>query len=88
MIAFTPLENFDCPDLKSTYLVGLSYTARDPNEPGIPERTAQGRAKLIENLPRWLEEKKVRLGLPIVAGVEQAAASVTGVGEVSDTPPA
>lgn len=82
---FTPLENFFCPELKSGYEVGLTYTMRDPEQPGIDERTKAGRQKLLEQMPKWLEEKKVRLGSAAPADQEAAAApaGVVGVGEVS-----
>lgn len=76
---FTPLEDFFCPVLKSGYQVGLTYTLRDPEEPGINERTMAGRGRLLEQLPKWLEEKKVRMGSAAPAADQEAAAAPAGV---------
>jgi hypothetical protein len=57
---FQALQNFWCEELKSAYEAGMYYTARPENH------------VLLRLLPKWIEEKKVKLGGP--------AARVTGKG--------
>jgi hypothetical protein len=68
---FTPNQNFECPDLQSSYVVGLSYNCLDDDD---------AYAKLRETLPIWLEEGKVRLG---VASQEDIQVLLAGSGNVN-----
>ena len=65
---FTPLEEFYSQELRSTYLVGLSYTARDENH------------VLLSLIPKWIQEKKIRLGAP---NTPIGTAKIKGVGRVT-----
>lgn len=47
---FTALKTFECPDMKSTYTAGMSYTIRAGND------------KLAEKVKCWLKDGKVMLG--------------------------
>jgi hypothetical protein len=74
---FTAVQDFHCPELKSDYVAGFSYTARSPDEPGISELAKKNRAILQQLLPAWLKAGKV------VAGrVSIAPGTVSGGGKV------
>jgi hypothetical protein len=49
---FTVLDNFTSDELRSEYVAGLSYTARDEDE------------TLLGLIDGWIEEGKVREGGP------------------------
>ncbi len=49
---FTALEDFYSPELKSSYVKGLSYTVRP------------GDVLLVKLVPTWIDEGKVELGGP------------------------
>jgi hypothetical protein len=49
---FTVIENFTSDELGSEYVAGMTYEARDED------------TKLLELIPRWIEEGKVREGGP------------------------
>lgn len=61
---FTVIDDFHSEEFHSDYVAGLSYTAQDTDE------------KLLELIPKWLEEGKIREGGPV--------AEVAGGGEVTD----
>ena len=44
---FTPKQDFECPDLRSTYLAGMTYTVRE------------GNVTLAKLVDQWLKEGKV-----------------------------
>lgn len=86
---FTPLENFGDAELKSEYLVGLSYTVRDYRDASGKIVKAE-ESLLAKKLPSWIAEGKVRLGAPtpeatqaLVTGGEASASGVVGEGTVS-----
>lgn len=84
---FTPLEDFNDADLRSTYLKGLTYTVRDrkPN-PAIPgdKGTPMADTPLFGKVQQWLREGKVKLGAaPSTDAVTGAAdARLRGEGKV------
>ena len=49
---FTVIDSFTSDELKSQYVAGLSYTARDEDE------------KLLSLIDQWIDEGKVREGGP------------------------
>lgn len=81
---FTPLQDFDDKDLRSSYLAGLSYTVRarpanplDKNDEGVPlEKTL-----LYAKVQQWLKEGKVRLGAADARGTA-GPARIKGTGIV------
>ena len=63
-IRFTVIDTFFSDELQSAYVAGMAYEARDEDE------------KLLELIPQWIEEGKVREGGP--------QATMSGTAEVSD----
>jgi hypothetical protein len=61
---FTVIDDFHSEEFHSDYVAGLSYTAQDHDE------------KLLELIPKWLKEGKIREGGPV--------AEVTGTGEITE----
>jgi len=60
---FTVIDNFHSDDFNCDYVAGLSYEARDEDK------------KLLELIPKWIKEGKVREGGP--------EAEVSGTAEVT-----
>lgn len=81
---FTPIVNFADSDLRSEYLVGLSYTLKDYVDPTTGKLVKAEDSLLAKKLPEWLEAGRVRLGGPSVSDVATLAgeSSVAGSGTV------
>lgn len=76
---FTPNENFSDPDLKSEYLVGLSYTVKDYVDPATGKVVKAQDCLLFTKVKEWLAAGKVRLGGAAESDIESHFA---GSGEV------
>jgi len=68
-LRFTPTTNFDCPENSSSYCAGLSYTAKEGNEP------------LLALVEQWLEQGLVVVEDPNAP--RQGRARIGGRGIVS-----
>lgn len=81
---FTPLKDFTDGDLRSTYLVGLTYTIRarkpDPKIEG-DKGTPMNQTPLFAKVQQWLKEGKVALGPAPVNDLHTSAAEARVEGE-------
>ena len=81
---FTPNENFTDSDLRSEYLVGLSYTVKDYVDPTNGKLVKAEDSLLAKKVPEWIAAGKVRLGGPSITDAATLAGEsvMAGTGTV------